>query len=65
MACQVIMHEIVRLQVNRAVWTQGHPSDEELQRRSEVEVCIQIMGAFAPQSSFMGMSPARIMCDTV
>ncbi|KAG5220119.1 Guanylate kinase [Salix suchowensis] len=37
MACNVIMHEIVRLQVNRAVWTQGHPSDEELQRHSEVE----------------------------
>ncbi|KAG9221760.1 hypothetical protein CCMSSC00406_0006703 [Pleurotus cornucopiae] len=60
MACQVIMHEIVRLQVNRAVWTQGHPSDEELQRRSEVEVCIQIMGAFTAQSSFMDTQLSKV-----
>ncbi|KAF9500742.1 hypothetical protein BDN71DRAFT_1043178 [Pleurotus eryngii] len=60
MACQVIMHEIVRLQVNRAVWTQGHPSDEELQRHSEVEVCIQVMSAFTAQSGFMDTQLSKV-----
>ncbi|KAF4564576.1 hypothetical protein EYR40_010742 [Pleurotus pulmonarius] len=60
MACQIIIHEIVRLQVNRTVWNQGYPSDEESQRRSEVEVCIQIMGAFAPQSTFMDMQLSKV-----